>query len=442
MRYWSFPTGVELLLVLAVLAVVRVAMRGTRLPVPPSLVAGGAVLALGLSGLVPYDPHSMEILVYHGLALTFLSFGMQRPERRGGSPEVWSMSFAMALTNLGQGALGLIFVLAWSAFADPLHPGFGWLLPLGFAQGPGQAMSVGDAMSHKGLVHGGQAGLAFAVVGYVWAVVVSIPLIALARARGWVRPRTHAAKASAHAVGTADLGMHVAVVGLLYGGTYLALQGLDAVAPEGQRPMVWGFHYLVALGFGLSIGRTSAGTRLGLGNDDLSGIAALCVEVTTVAALAALRVDVLGALWVPIAVLTTLGGLATLLFTLWQARRAYRGERFEHALVFFGALTGTLPTGLALLTVLDPELRGRAGQNQVFASATAIPLGMPLLLVFFPIPLDGWPDTYPRTTLIALAVLLAYASALFAAWWRWGALSNAPTWEDAPDWEASGEGVE
>ncbi len=135
-----------------------------------------------------------------------------------------------------------------------------------------------------------------------------------------------------------------------------------------------------------------------------------------------MQISVLTANWVPITLVVVLGGTVTLLTVMWLAPRAFPDEPFEHGVVLFGMATGTLPTGLALFRILDPEMKGGAPASAVLGSAGAIVLGVPLLLVVLPMPAAGWPDNYPRAGWIALGILVVYLLALFVAWWRFGKL--------------------
>ena len=51
------------------------------------------------------------------------------------------------------------------------------LLPLGFAQGPGQAFSIGTSWEELGFANGGNIGLAIATIGFLWAIFFGIPLL-------------------------------------------------------------------------------------------------------------------------------------------------------------------------------------------------------------------------------------------------------------------------
>ena len=67
--------------------------------------------------------------------------------------------------------------------------------------------------------------------------------------------------------------------------------------------------------------------------------------------------------------------------------------------------TGTLPTGLALLRILDPDLKGPVAGSTVLGATFAFLLAIPLLIVVMPVPVSGWPETFPGNTLIAIGTV-------------------------------------
>ena len=86
--------------------------------------------------------------------------------------------------------------------------------------------------------------------------------------------------------------------------------------------------------------------------------------------------------------------------------------------MLFGSSTGTVPTGLALLRTVDPELRSPAPRTTVLGASMALILAAPLLLVVIKMPIAGWPESYPSAVYTTLGVLLAYQVAILVGW-RW-----------------------
>ena len=97
---------------------------------------------------------------------------------------------------------------------------------------------------------------------------------------------------------------------------------------------------------------------------------------------------------------------------IWAAKRAFPSHPFEHAIVLFGCSTGTMPTGLALLRVLDPELKGPVATSAVLGATAAIIFGAPLLLVVIPAATAGFPGSFPGPVFLALGMIAVWSVVL------------------------------
>ena len=100
---------------------------------------------------------------------------------------------------------------------------------------------------------------------------------------------------------------------------------------------------------------------------------------------------------------------------MWLASRLFAGDfAFERVVLFWGTLTGTLSTGLALLRAVDPEFKTPAAADYLYASALTFFLVMPLILV------AGFPALAHATGnrslyLVTLAVLVLYVVLIAAS---------------------------
>ena len=431
MQHWS-PGIVVNLLALAVLLALAAGLRNRigplrRLGIPDCIVAGTIGLALGPSAadVVPLSIPDLEMLVYHGFALVFIAVGLQRtaPGARPGGAR--SVAVAIPTVMVLQVVLGLLLVAVWQAWGG-LHPGFSLLPMLGFSQGPGQALSLGGAWEPLGLADGAQLGLTFAAAGFAACIILGVPTVAWARRAGWVAERPEPPPASnttaqATAQGSMEpLTATVVAIGVLYTGVFLCISGLVSLMPEGS-PLIataWGFHFVIGALLALFVRRGAQRFRCESWFDDrlLARVAVVAVDITTTAALCAVKLSVLGRWFAPVLVSSLVVGGTTLVVCLWMAKRAFPQEPFEHAIMMFGMCTGTLPTGLALLRSVDPQLQGTVARNATLGVSSAIPFAAPLLVGFIPFAVSLWPRGLGAAVGIPLALMLAYAIALAFAW--------------------------
>lgn len=475
MKFWQVDFLFDLMVLAGLLAgaafVRSLVPRIARLGIPDALLGGllGLVLGPTALGWVQLRVENLELVVYHALAIVFIAISLQRPARatnegsavsssavadakhgetapspsaRANGLDVRSLTFAIPFFAAIQGLLGLLLVVVWSLLVAPIHAGFGVLLPLGFNQGPGPALTFGSAWERgAGLVDGAQLGLVIAGAGFMWCVVAGIPLVVWGRARGWHRLRGSAESDDELAELPSRDGPRVATVGrmepltaqvvailAIYALTWLLLSRATVSLPDAQRTTVFAFHFLVASG--LAIAARSVLSRLPIQSpldDDLLGrVATTVVDVATCAALAAIVPAVAFRWLLPLFAFTTVCGLVTLALCVWLIPRAFVTRPFEHAVVLFGTMTGTLPTGLSLLRMLDPDLRGPVARHSVLAATSSTLLALPLFAIL-PLPAKGGEAYLSAPVWTGIVALALYAALLFLAWWWWGGLRLGPT---------------
>ena len=85
-------------------------------------------------------------------------------------------------------------------------------------------------------------------------------------------------------------------------------------------------------------------------------------------------------------------------------------HQFHRALVIFGASTGTMPTGLALLRVIDPEFETPVASDYMYATGITFILAIPLILS---INLPAYSVSKDDPSLFWLAVLVSLGYLVF-----------------------------
>ncbi|MDA3845574.1 MAG: hypothetical protein PF505_03380 [Vallitaleaceae bacterium] len=109
--------------------------------VPTAIIAGtiGFILGDELLGLLHFDIEVLEMMIYHLMAVGFISLALKD---RGKSHNTDNVTTGFMIVNayIFQAVIGFGVALLLMNFVYPdLFPNVGLLLPLGFAQGPGQA---------------------------------------------------------------------------------------------------------------------------------------------------------------------------------------------------------------------------------------------------------------------------------------------------------------
>jgi ESS family glutamate:Na+ symporter len=132
-----------------------------------------------------------------------------------------------------------------------------------------------------------------------------------------------------------------------------------------------------------------------------------------VASIAAISIVILRENWIPILIITTLGGIATMFFTVFICKRIYKNNVLEHIAVLYGTWTGTISTGVALLREIDPEAKSNATEDLVLGSGIALPLGIPLMLVLG-LAVNGFKTKNPMLYMYSMLIFIAFFGVLLA----------------------------
>ncbi len=414
--------------------------------VPTAIIAGflGLVAGPEVLGLVPFDPNTLGTIVYHFMAIGFIALSLKERDQRKHSQMLNSGMFIVS-TYLVQGLVGLVLMLLLVQLLYPnMFPGIGLLLPLGYGQGPGQAYSIGSQWEELGISGGGNLGLTIAAMGFLWASLIGVPLMNIwMRMKRFASVHTDAAEPQTKLYEESEpkeiplgdaldkLSFQVALIGVIYLITYATIAGLAALLePLGTfgdtlAQLLWGFHFLLGSLIALAF-RWGFNRRKNIGravehrpnNYLLQRIAGFSFDYMIAASIAAISIYALQEYGSVVMLLTTLGGFVTIGYVLWLSPRLFPKDPLPNAVGFYGMLTGTISTGMALVKAVDPHFRTNVTDNMVLGSATAIMFGFPLLLILN-MPIIGYVDNRPMMYgLTLLALLLFFALLLGAILWR------------------------
>ncbi len=382
--------------------------------IPNALTAGFIVLPfynliLPKMGLTTFQ---LGEITYHFLGLSFIALGLRTPpksEKR--SAAIFQNSIGIISQLLLQAIIGFgITLLLIYTFMPKLFHTFGFLLPLGFAEGPGQAYSIGEAWKVYGIEGAGNVGLTFAAIGFLLCCFGGIFLINHALKRGWIsqqelqhmraretqtgiRPRGGKLPVGAYLTSDTDaidsISLHMALVLASYFFAWLCLKAvtflLGLLGPAGYELAVnlWGLHFIFAVTMGLLVRKILKvlGVEYIIDNRTMTRISGLSVDIMVTSAIAAISIAAVSKFWLPILLIAGAGSVATFFGTIWFCSRLFSDHRFLRTLFIFGVSTGTLSTGLALLRAVDPEFESPVAVDYTYASAFTFLMVIPLILV-------------------------------------------------------------
>jgi glutamate:Na+ symporter, ESS family len=390
---------IALLLLIAKLMKERVPFLN-RIIMPSALLAGalGWVLSDQALGLITLDVDYLEVVMYNAIGLGFIALALRTNEQGSNKPFVTGAIIASGY--LFQAMIGaLVVVLLFSEF----FLGTGFLISLGFSQGPSLAFNIGSGWEQQGLVPlGGSLGVAIASIGFLWGGVMGVIInniyarkhqLVINREVDQIKVSNIEIESHSKLTIFDVLTTNLVLVLLIYGVVMVVLGFSQRyLVPLGGlaqtfASLFYGLNFLlgilVAFGFKkLQRVMNQRGVNFGFvtNNYILQSISSFLFNVLiTSSVLIISRASVNEYLWF-IAIGTTLAGVLTYGYFKWLANWQFSEHQHEYTIGFYGNNTGVISTGIALVKMIDPELKTPVVQGLVVGSGTAL---------FFAIPLFG-----------------------------------------------------
>lgn len=412
--------------------------------VPASVIAGilGVLFMNGAAALnlnVGADAKMFTDIVDHMFTISFISISLtgSGSSEKGtgktifkgalGMGMVWN--FLYALTPL----LGmvLISVIGGVFGMDPIYAS---LIPFGFAQGPGQAANYGKVYEANGWENAAMVGVTFAAIGFIVAFLVGIPAakIGISRGiaknsaklddmtlRGYMRPDEQTATMKKDTTVNSNietLTFHFAIIGLCYvlavGVAWVV--GFVPGIGESLKAMMFMNGMIAAY----IVKAVMKALKIDYLLDDglQSKITGWTSDYLVVCAFMAVSFAVIQAWLIPIVLECILIAAVSAIVCFYFGQRFGGDNDFERTLGLYGTATGTVPTGIALIRIVDPN----------FKTNTAIEVGLTNLIMIASSPvvivmmLYAQGDLSKNITMIALAGCSALYLVLIKVCKTWG----------------------
>ena len=441
-------TGINTIAFMAALLVLGVALRARfkilqKALLPASLIGGAIGFVLITSNLsFGYVSGDYVAPAFHFFTLSFLALLLTGGEgdrsesaARGG----WWMTVGWLTIFVTQGLIGLGVISIYKGFSsEALSDFLGLLAPLGFAQGPGQAVATGAQWeSEFNIQLAVNFGLIFASVGFVASFLVGVPAARWAIRSGLnsnlkarlddvylagVYPagkRPSMGEQVTHSANIESLAYHVGLLGVAY---LLTDQYLRVMQPLVSGLTPWGIpiglifthNYFFLHGMLICLAIRSLLDRFGYGHvidrDTMKRITGTAVDLMLISSMLSVQFDLLSQYFVPI-MLVSLGGItasATLCVVFGRMMSRLQPER---AIALFGVTTGTTGSGFLLLRMLDPDLSTPVARELAFFAIALTFAGTHLLYVMVPV--------LPSFSLATIAVVYVAHMVVGALLWMW-----------------------
>lgn len=409
---WSFMVqlGLLLLFLLGGNILRRTIPLFRKCLVPSALLGGGLLLAVDVGlkylGITLVNNHVMQVVTYHCLALGFAAMGLktEKTTMRTAKSQVVEFGALQGGTYMLQAFVGLaitIVMFLLTRHGDKVISYVsGLLLPLGFGQGPGNALSwdVNFTNTPAAMFAGnGSFGLSLASIGFVVASVFGVIYINIYRRRGSLKIReAHSGPQNeAHAEEneipdnesvdkfTIQVGFVAVVYALSFG--FMCLLG---ALSDFTNSIAWGFNFLwAALGAMLvkfvvkHLRKYKLMNRVYINNYQMDRISGFAFDMMIVAGVAAIEINDIKNYILPIVILSLVGTAITYIYVRKVAKKCFKGFEHEFFLMSFGTLTGTASNGMILMKEIDPSLRTPTASLYILSTFPAMVMIAPLLFL-------------------------------------------------------------
>jgi len=352
----------------------------------PSCLIGGVLgLILLSTGIIRLPVSHLETFAFHFFNISFISVGLTPGKNRENAPggqgilrgPLW-MALIEGVTLPLQAVIGGLFVILFGFLGQELFPTFGFFVPLGFTEGPGQALSVGKVWEVKfGFEHAPTIGLTFSAIGFFFAFFVGVPLVNWGIRKGHsshgpkalprdlltgVIPREQkkesAGELTMHSGNIDTVAFQASLIGLVYVLTYGFVLLLARALPPDAAAIIWGFFFFFGMAIGLVVkwvmGRIGAVHLIDPGiQRRMTGWA---VDFLIVSTVMAIQVVVVWKYILPISIISLVSGVLTTVAIVYLGSRIDT-LNLERTVAIYGTCTGTVSSGLLLLRIVDPNFK-------------------------------------------------------------------------------------
>jgi len=413
--------------------------------IPSCLVGGILGLVLLNMGVMRLPVENLETFAYHFFNISFISVGLTRneasQEKLNPSINIFKAPLWMALTQSVifplQAITGGVLVVLFGYFGIKLFPTFGFLVSLGFEEGPGQALSIGKVWQGFGFEHATTIGLTFAAMGFFFSFFVGVPLANWGIRKGLSaqglralpqdfltgiisknQKRKSAGELPFHSSNLDSLSFHTALVGLVYVLTYGLVKYLGRIVPADVAPILWGFFFIIGLGIALGIRwmmETLAIEHL-IDPGIQRRITGWSVDFLIVSTVMAIKLTIVWQFILPITAISLVCGTLTTFMVVYLGKRIW-SYNLERTIAIYGTVTGTVSSGLLLLRIADPDFETPVAIDIALMNVFSIPsIGFYLVLVNGPL----WWDWSIGATLLIFLGLMILALGLIRILKLWG----------------------
>ena len=379
----------------------------------PSALIGGLLLflfelALNAGGIdYVVDKRIMQTVTYHALAIGFVAMSLKITKKSKNVTLLQSVQNGAITggTYMLQAIFGIIISLIFFLAGTGIFYDAGVLLPLGFGQGPGNALTWDinfTNMEGTGFNGQGSVGLTIASIGFIVASLVSVIYVNVFKRKHEIVPkeanRTRSIEEfeESNEIEDSDsvdkFSIQIAFVFVAYAlafGIMIFFYYLSKWTGVALfNSVAWGFNFiwgvitatLIKVLFKF-LHKKQVVKKKYINNYQMDRISGFAFDIMIVAGVAAIDIKVLSDyVWLIVA-LCIAGTIITLIYVRIMTKLCFKNFQHEAFLVNFGTLTGTASNGMIFLRELDPNYETPTSDIFITSQLPAMVFVAPLLLL-------------------------------------------------------------
>lgn len=364
-----------------------------KMLVPSSVIAGilGFIFMNFLwkyFGISEVNSEIYSSIVDNLFTISFISITLTQADKKNESKSVFKGALGMGIIWCLLYSLtpvvgaGVIVIFGKYFQMDAMY---GTLIPFAFAQGPGQAASFGQIFEAYGWENAKMVALVFAAFGFLTAFFVGIPAVkagikrGIAKKcgqledsvqRGYLRKEeqtNYMVKDTTCSSNIETLSFHFALIGICYLLAILIAK-VFSLLPGFLGNSMSGLMFMNGMYAAYIVKFVMKKLKIDFLRENIlqTKITGWTADYLVVCAFMAISVEMLKSWIIPIVIEVLIIAGLTFLVCFYFGSRLGGENDFERTLGLFGTCTGTVPSGIALVRIVDPE----------FKTSTAVELGM------------------------------------------------------------------
>lgn len=380
--------------------------------IPSALLGGGLLLIVDIIcqqfGFHLVDNRIMQVVTYHCLAIGFaaMSLKTEKSTHKTKKYQVFEFGALQGGTYMLQAFVGLgitIILFLLTRYGDNIISYIcGLILPLGFGQGPGNALSwdINFTNTPNTMFAGnGSFGLSLASIGFVVASIFGVLYINIQKKKGKLVVRN--SKTTDKLVDQTNpsgseipdnesidkFTIQAGFVALAYAISF-GFMCILGVISDFTNSIAWGFNFLWASLAAMLIKfvvtklrKKKIMNRQYINNYQMDRISGFAFDLMIVAGVSAIEINDIKRYLLPIIILSLVGALITFIYIRLVSKHCFKGFEHEMFLMSFGTLTGTASNGMILMKEVDPNLRTPTSSLYILSNFPAMIMIAPLLLL-------------------------------------------------------------